>query len=945
MLMKRMGPVPAAFKPVAIAAMLAAFSPLASADIIIDGVNNGLTYTTSGNLTGTVAASFLVYVDSANGGATSFVVSPGDTLQEDTSTTMAIGAGATLGTLDNQGTILGNRFNAINASTTSTVTTFTNSGLIQGQVAFNSAIYLGGAVGSFTNSGTIEHTGISTAVILNNATSISNSGTIQSATGNAMILGYAGAGTFGNITNSGTITTGGAAGVEAIQFGNGTDASTFGTFTNQFGGTVSNTGSGEAITISANSTLTSLINTGVISSSLVAIANHGTITGGNYGIQNNGTIVGGVTNDGLISATIYGIEQTAGAFLMGGITNTAVLSGGNAGIRMDNATLNGGVTNSGSIVGTSSSGISLNTGAILNGGVSNSGTISGGSFGIYVGSMSALNNDITTSGTISGGIDAIRVDAGGVLNNIHITGTDTAVFVGAVNAASTAVFVDSGAAYTMNSGQQFTVSSFTNNGKLTVASGATGTITGDYAQGALSTFQTNVTDDTTYGKLVVSGTATFAADAKINVNVSNPGYTFGVNSLAGIISAGTLSATTFVTTDNSTLFDFTAVKNGNAVDLILSLAGGSNTVLASVNATGNTPAVGVATTLDQIIAADPTGPISMQFISLGSTQSVSDAATQTMPLLSGQTTAVTTAVLGSIDSVIQTRIDAERGQSSGDDFVGNKYLWLKPFGSWADQSERNGVSGYDATTAGLAVGLDQELASGWRVGGALAYARTDVDGSSSVAPHSADIDVYQLIAYGSYDLDERSSVDVRVSYGQSANDGRRQITFASTEAKADFDSQSFGIGAGLSRRYALSANTDVTPSVRVDYTAIKDDAYTETGAGALNLSVKSRNTEALVLSMNGKFAHRVNANTSVLMDVGVGYDTINERDSITAVFAGAPDAAFVTQGIDQSPWQLTGSLAVSYETAQGVEITGRYSALHRDDFLNQTASIKARWAF
>ncbi len=941
---KRMGPIPATFKPVAIAVMLAAFSPTASADIIVDGVNNGLTYTTSGNLSGTLAATFLVSITSTNGGATSFVVSPGDTLQENNSTTFFVGAGATLDTLDNQGTILGNHFNAINTSSTSTVTTFTNSGSIQGQVNGNSAVFFGGAVGSFTNSGTIEHTGSSTAVILNDTSSISNSGTIQSVTGHGIILGFSRASTIGTFTNSGTITTAGAAGVEAIQFGNGTDASTFGTFTNTGSGTVSNTGSGEAITIAANSTLTSLINSGTISSSLMAITNEGTITGGSYGIQNNGVITGGVTNNGSISATTFGIQQTSGASLTGGISNSGTLSGGTSGIRLDDATLSGGITNTGTIQGTSASGIALDTNSVLNGGVSNSGSISGGSYGIYVSSTSALNNDLTTSGTISGGTDAIRVDAGGVLNNIHITGTDTAVFVGAVNAASTAVFVDSGAAYTMNSGQQFTVSSFTNNGKLTVASGATATVTGDYNQGALSTFQTNVTDNTTYGKLVVSGTATFAADTKINVNVSDPGYTFSVNSLAGVISAGTLSATTFVTTDNSTLFDFNAVKNGNAVDLVLSVAGGSNTVLASVNATGNTPAIGVAKTLDQIIAADPTGPISVQFMGLNSIQRVSEAATQTMPsLLSGS--AMKHVIATGTGGAVQARLGAKRGFSSGDGFVGNRNLWLKPFGTWTEQGKRDGVAGYDATTAGVVLGLDREMASGWRVGGAFAYARADVDGRSSVAPQSADIDVYQLIAYGSYDLDDRTSVDMRLSYGQSTNEGRRQITFASTEAASDFDSQILGFGAGLSRSYALGANTDVTPSVRVDYTVIKDEAYTETGAGALNLSVNSRNTEALVLSLVSTFSHRLNTSTELIADLGIGYDAINERDSITAAFAGAPDAAFVTQGIDRSPWQLTGSLGVKYETAQGAEITGRYSAAHRNDFLNQTASITARWPF
>ncbi|QID18004.1 autotransporter domain-containing protein [Nitrogeniibacter mangrovi] len=937
----------APFRRTAIAmAVMASLAPsIARADIYVDGVNNGLIYSTPGSLTGTLASTFLVTVDSANGGGTSFTVNSGHTLQENNSTTFFVSGGATLGLLDNQGTILGNRFNAINTSASSTVTTFTNSGLIQGQVNGNSAIFFGGAVGSFTNSGTIEHTGSSTAVILNDATSISNSGTIQSVTGHGMILGYLTAATVGNFTNSGTITTGGASGVEAIQFGDGTNASSFGTFTNAGSGVVSNTGSGEAISIMANATVTSVINDGTISSTSTAIANHGTITGANYGIQNNGTITGGITNDGTIAGSTFGFQETAGASLTGGVTNSGSITGTSGGIRMDNATLSGGVANTGTIQGTSFGGIVVSTNGTINGGISNSGTISGATFGVYVSSTSAINNDLTTSGTLSGGIDAIRVDSGGVLNAIHITGNDTASFVGAVNAAGTAVFVDSGATYSMNSGQQFTVSSFTNNGTLAVDAGATGTVTGDYAQGATSTLRTRVTDSTTYGKLAVSGTATFAPGAKIDVDVANPGYVFNVNSLSGVISAGTLSATTFVTTDNSTLFDFAAVKNGNAVDLALSVAGGSNTVLASVNATGNTPAVGVASTLDGIIASDPTGAISMQFIGLGSTQAVSDAASQTLPLLTGQTVAATQATLGSINDVIDARADVASGLSSGDGFVGNRYLWLKPFGSWAEQDKRNGVAGYKATTAGLVMGLDGELASGWRVGGALAYAKSDVNGKSSVAPQDADIDIYQLIGYGRYNLDDRTEVRVQADVGQAVNRGRRRIAFAASEASSDFDSHMAHLGAGISRAYPLGEATRVTPSVSMDYTWIEDEGYTETGAGVLNLKVKQRSTEALVFSVAGRLTHALSTTTTLLADLGVGYDAMSDRDSITAAFAGSPEAAFVTRGVDPSPWRVRGGVGAVYETANGTRITGRYDAEYREDFLNQTASVKVRWLF
>ena len=115
---------------------------------------------------------------------------------------------------------------------------------------------------------------------------------------------------------------------------------------------------------------------------------------------------------------------------------------------------------------------------------------------------------------------------------------------------------------------------FNNAGTLAVAAAATATITGDYTQTSTGTFRTGVTDDTTYGKLVVTGTATLPTGARIDVNVADPNFAFTATSMADVISAGTLASDgTFAVTDNSALFDFTASMNGNAVDLALAIPG------------------------------------------------------------------------------------------------------------------------------------------------------------------------------------------------------------------------------------------------------------------------------------------------------------------------------------------------------------------------------------
>jgi outer membrane autotransporter protein len=272
-------------------------------------------------------------------------------------------------------------------------------------------------------------------------------------------------------------------------------------------------------------------------------------------------------------------------------------------------------------------------------------------------------------------------------------------------------------------------------------------------------------------------------------------------------------------------------------------------------------------------------------------------------------------------------------------------VWLKPFGSWADYDDQGAVPGFESSTWGVVLGADATPSSTTRLGLAFAYANANVDSNSSVAPQSMDLDVYQLIGYGSHSLDSNTEVNFQVDAGINNNEGRRVIALTSSVASADYDSYTAHAGVGLARTYAVNPKTTVTPSLRADYTWIKEKSYTETGAGDLNLSVDDRTTSELILGVDANLMHKLDDRTSLTAKLGVGYDVINDDVSITSVFAGAPGASFVTNGLDPEPWLGRASLGLVHTLQNGMELSARYDAEVREDFLNQTASIKARWAF
>lgn len=721
----------------------------------------------------------------------------------------------------------------------------------------------------------------------------------------------------------------------------------------------------------------------------VALQNSGTIranaryTSDNSGLhlRSGASITGNIVNT--VSGTIdgkYGINVTGASQINGNIVNSGTISGDAYSVYIsDDSTLNGlsvhgtaaryvgdiyakntdftvaagaTFTNESAIV---VQGFKVESGAVLHleHGYSSSGMPM---YGIAVGS-----NGFVNAGTVlvDAGVDATiqgtyTQAATGVLDvgnyawlsldgNASNSGTinlraDTRLLAASLNNSS------GGTINMENYAEIVTTNGFNNSGVLSLGSGVNGVVRGNYTQSNTGVLRVGVSDNTTYARLDVQGTANLGPNAKIDVDVSPRDYKFSVDRLQNILTATTLNSDgTFAVTDNSFLFDFGAVKDGNAVHLTLVKA--PVTVLSSVRDANNTPALGAAGVLDQVIKANPGGAIGSHFVGLTSKQAVSDAVSQTLPLLNGGSMAAATGSISSINRVVQARIESNRGLSSGDDMLGDKYVWFKPFGSWARQDDRDGQSGFKANSTGFVAGADMAANERSRLGVGFAYAKSKVDGNSAIAPQHMDVDVFQLLGYGSYTLDENTEINFQADVGQNSNKGSRRIAFTGSTASADYKSLTAHVGVGIGSILPLNTNTSFTPSVRADYTWIKDQSYQESGAGALNLNVNGRSADELLLAVDGKLTHKLNEATTFVANLGTAYTAVKGNTSIIAAFAGAPQAAFATYGMEQRPWTVRGGFGLVRKTVHGTEIALRYDAEARNDFVNQTASVKARWAF
>jgi outer membrane autotransporter protein len=701
------------------------------------------------------------------------------------------------------------------------------------------------------------------------------------------------------------------------------------------------------------------------------ITNSGTISGGAHGIsvdvnstilgatgiliRSLGSVSGGINNDGRIEGAATGINLTTNSTITGGITNGGKISGGLKGVNI--------------------------LSSVLSGGINNIGTISGQNYGIKVDLTSEIIGGINNSGIIFGGQYAIYVDSTSSLDGITITGANTAAFSGDVFAQNTPVTILAGSTFTgtnafdvqsfnIESGALFnmtgmpslasgtagiTTSQGVNNaGTLSVAESVTGHITGNYTQSSSGVLQVGASSTSNFGKLVVTGTATLPVNANIVVNVNSTNlFGTGGGKLAGVISAGTLVSNGFHITDNSVLIDFISVKNNNQVDLFAVVPGG---VLANVSALGNNTAMGAATVLENLLSLrtsnGTTGNAEMDLAidklisNSTSQQNVSNAVSQTLPLLMGGETAAITGTLHSLNHIVQSRLEGQQGLSSGDTYYEDGRAWVKPFGSSAKQGDDQGISGYSALTSGLVFGADTNIERSNRAGAALTLANTNVSGNSTIAPQSSNVATYQLTLYGSQSLGDATEVNAHAGLGDHYSRGLRSIVFAGSTAQSSYHSISGQLGVGIAHALLLGEVTTFTPSLRFDYTTVHGDTYLETGAGGLDLNVDKNIVNEMLISADGKITRKVGEHFILTGNVGVGYDTLAKEGSINTAFAGDPAAtSFTTPGLSPSRLQTRGGFGI-IRIQSDIEFTIRYDVDTRaSHFIDQTLSAKCRWLF
>ncbi|MCX5680780.1 MAG: autotransporter domain-containing protein [Candidatus Omnitrophica bacterium] len=550
------------------------------------------------------------------------------------------------------------------------------------------------------------------------------------------------------------------------------------------------------------------------------------------------------------------------------------------------------------------------------------------------GSITGGINEVLNYGTISSPGTAIKIEKGNsIINN-----------TGGTITGATAIEISGGTTLLINNG--------TINGGLTLTAGTTAALdigtgsvslssAGVYTQGSGTTLNLTANSSSVFGKVAATGAAA-SVDAASKVNVTINGYIPNNTTFANVISstgAGVNVPTTIMS--SSPIFTFTGANGtGDHLDLTVTRANSYNslatdskaqatgTVLNAIALSG-TASGDMATVLGSLDSLTSANQINTALNSLNPDVSsgINQASNENLSLFVKNVT--------SHMDVIQSLHDEPKGRA----------VWAQGFGNYLHQDPRGSSNGYNASIWGMSAGYDipysTDLTFGANVGYAQDYIRTKDFSSRTRA------DNYQASLYGTYS-GMKHYIDGILSIAYNVYNSSRQVTLGGIDRRPTADYGGEQYSTYFESGYIFEHKQfKFTPFASLQYAHLHVSGYTEKGADALNLKVKSQDYDMVQSGLGMKAAARIKSGCSTLIpEVHTQwlYEFMGDTQQTTSTFSGG-GASFITDGFKpaRSAWNV--GTKFSLVTKDNIEFVFNYDFEAKEDFYAHCGYANVRYAF
>jgi outer membrane autotransporter protein len=226
------------------------------------------------------------------------------------------------------------------------------------------------------------------------------------------------------------------------------------------------------------------------------------------------------------------------------------------------------------------------------------------------------------------------------------------------------------------------------------------------------------------------------------------------------------------------------------------------------------------------------------------------------------------------------------------------------------------AAGYDFNTKGLTAGVDYRLSDQVVLGGALGYANSKNDYSSSRGDMKSDGTT--LSFYGSYYAPQDMYLDWIASYGNNNYDSTRNLVYsgANTQTQGSTDGRQLGLSVSFGKDMSRGAWL-FTPYVRAEYVEAKVNGYNESGGSGLALSYDDQTVHSFISAAAARVSKTISARSGVYTPgahLEWEHQYRDDQRMITARFMENPSSQFQisTDSPDRNYFNLGLSMAATW---------------------------------
>lgn len=573
--------------------------------------------------------------------------------------------------------------------------------------------------------------------------------------------------------------------------------------------------------------------------------------------------------------------------------------------------------------------------------VFSSGESYSGSYAIYTfyGSIGTIEN----TGTIAGNIFAYNDEMPTQFLFTGGTASDYGVLKNGTITADSVIFDN--AAYQLLE-DDIRSTQVTNEGTLLLKSQQT--ITGNYTQSASGSLAIGITNETTYGSLIVSGTATMTGSTVQLLPDQTTSLSVGQSYI--VVQASSADYSDMTSSARGYLTSLSSTYDGTYEDLIVTITGVDAPYTATTSTTGSRNLQNLGSALDRLLTSGATGYTTL-FNALDATSgsSQTEAIGELLPSEVAPQMISSSSIASQIGKTISQHQEAflpggegREGKAAGDAYQ-NGVFWGQVMGGYAKKTPTSASSGYDQNYYGLTVGVDSYLEKNTTLGGALSWVRNRAEGTGQASGENMTVQSVQLSLYGTQRFGA-TYLEGLLGAGINMFEQSRPIEILGKTAKAHYDG--YQLMGRLEGGHVFDVSRyKITPYAGIQAVRASNEGYTETGADGANVSVNSKTVDTYTTTLGTKLSTTLPTSFGqITPEAKIAWThDLTHGPIVTQAMIGGESFTMQTPRVAEDGLQL--GLSVGLKQSDDFEIKAAYQAELRRSYTSHTGLVKLMWNY